>query len=194
MEIDAFREVMASGELVKGASEVHEFMHRAAQEAMAASCELNGQYHEPAQVRALFSKLIGKPVDDQFTLFPPFYTDCGKNITVGKGVFINMCCCFQDQGGITIGDGCLIGHRVVMATLDHSFAPSRRADMTPAPIVLGRRVWVGSGAIITKGVTIGDGSVIAAGAVVTRDVPPNTIVGGVPAKVIRELTSEELAE
>lgn len=188
VELDAFRRAMAGGGVVRGGSETHEFMHRAAQEAMSITCELNCGYHEPTQVRELFSRLIGRPVDESFALFPPFYTDCGKNITVGKRVFINMCCCFQDQGGITIGDDCLIGHRVVMATLDHELSPSRRADMTPAPIVLGSRVWVGSGAVITKGVTIGDGAVIAAGAVVTRDVPPNTVVGGVPARVIREIS------
>lgn len=187
MDLEGYKRVIASGEVLRGGSEAHEFMHRAAQEAIAITSELNGSYHEPAKVRELFSKLIGKPVDETFGLFPPFYADFGKNITVGRGVFINACCCFQDHGGITIGDGSLIGHRVVMATLDHDLDPRRRADMIAAPITLGRGVWVGAGAVITKGVTIGDGAVIAAGAVVTRDVPPNAIVGGVPAKIIREL-------
>lgn len=94
---------------------------------------------------------------------------------------------FQDQGGVTIGDGCLIGHAVVFATLNHSMNPAERAAMTPAPIVLGRNVWVGSNSTILQGVTIGDKAVIAAGAVVTKDVAPDTIVGGVPARYIRHI-------
>ena len=139
------------------------------------------------EVRALMSRLFGRPVDETFRVFPPFYTDFGKNLHVGKNVFINACCHFQDQGGVTLGDGCLIGHNVVFATLNHDLNPERRAAMTPAPIVLGKRVWVGSNSTILQGVTIGDGAVIAAGAVVTKDVPANTIVGGVPAKFIRSI-------
>ncbi len=123
-------------------------------------------------------------------LFPPFYTDFGRNIHIGKHVFINSCCNFQDQGGIYIGDHALIGHRVVLATIDHDLNPYDRTNHC-APIHIGRRVWIGSGAIITKGVTIGDGAVIAAGAVVTKDVPAYTVVGGVPAKVIKEIEVTE---
>lgn len=152
----------------------------------------NGSYHEPEQLRALFSELTGRPVDESFALFPPFYTDCGKNIHVGKHVFINMGCKFQDQGGIFIGDGTLIGHNVVLATLNHAKSPRDRGTMIPAPIHIGKHVWIGSSATILPGVTIGDGAIVAAGAVVTRDVPENTIVGGVPASVMRQLSEEEL--
>lgn len=138
------------------------------------------------------SQLIGRPVDESFALFPPFYTDCGKNIHIGKHVFINMGCKFQDQGGIFIGDGTLIGHNVVLATLNHAKSPMDRATMIPAPIHIGKRVWIGSNATILPGVTIGDGAIVAAGAVVTRDVPDNTIVGGVPASVMRSLSEEEM--
>lgn len=102
-------------------------------------------------------------------------------------MFINSGCCFQDQGGVEIGDNCLIGHQVVFATLNHALDPELRAGMYPAPIKLGKNVWVGSHATLLAGVTVGDNSVIAAGAVVTRDVPANTVVGGVPAKVIRHI-------
>ena len=175
------------GEYVEGGSEVHQWMHGASQEAIRITMELNSTYRTPEEIRALFARLTGKPVDDSFGLFPPFYTDCGKNITVGKGVFINAGCCFQDQGGITIGDGALIGHQVVLATLNHDLDPEKRASMSPAPIVIGKRVWIGSHATVLPGVTIGDGAVVAAGAVVTRDVAPNTVVGGVPAKLLRTL-------
>ena len=114
------------------------------------------------------------------------YTDFGRNIHIGKNVFINSGCNFQDQGGIYSGDNTLIGHRVVLATLDHDLNPYDR-HLLCAPIHIGNRVWIGAGAIITRGVTIGDGAVIAAGAVVTKDVEENTIVGGVPAKFIKKI-------
>ena len=167
------------------------FMHRVSQEALKITSEINGSYHEPEELRRLFSKLIGKEVDESFALFPPFYTDCGKNITIGKNVFINMGCKFQDQGGIFIGDGTLIGHNVVLATLNHAMSPKERSTMIPAPIRIGENVWIGANATILSGVTIGDGAIIAAGAVVTKDVPKNTIVAGVPAKVMREIDEEE---
>ena len=144
------------------------------------------------EIRALFSQLIGKPVDESFTLFPPFTTDCGKNLSLGKEVFLNAGCRFQDQGGITIGNGVLIGHNVVLSTLNHDPAPARRAWLHPAPIVIGDRVWIGSNATVLPGVTIGDGAIVAAGAVVTKDVAPNTVVAGVPARLLRPLTEEEL--
>ena len=118
------------------------------------------------------------------------YADFGKNITVGENVFINACCHFQDHGGVMIGDGCQIGHNVVFATLNHGLAPKERKSTYPAPIVLGRNVWVGSNATILQGVTIGDNAVIAAGAVVTKDVAPNTVVGGVPAQFIKNINDK----
>ena len=192
MDLEAYLERLNSGEPVTGGSEVHLFMHGVSQEALRITAEINGSYHEPEQLRALFSQLIGQPVDESFALFPPFHTDCGKNIHIGKRVFINMGCKFQDQGGIFIGDGALIGHNVVLATLNHAMSPNHRGTMIPAPIHIGRNVWIGSNATVLPGVTIGDGAIVAAGAVVTRDVPENTIVGGVPARVMRHLREEEL--
>ena len=193
MDLAGFLDHLNSGKLVKGGSEAHQFMHGVSQEALRITAEINGSYHEPAQLRALFSELTGRPVDESFGLFPPFYTDCGKNIHIGKNVFINMGCKFQDQGGIFIGDGALIGHNVVLATLNHAASPKDRGSMIPAPIRIGKNVWVGANAVILPGVTIGDGAIVAAGAVVNRDVPENTVVGGVPAKVIRTIHEEEQA-
>ena len=184
MELSEFLDHLSSGKTVEAGSEPHQFMHRASQEALRITAEINTGYHTPEELRKLFSQLIGQPVDESFGLFPPFYTDCGKNIHIGKHVFINMGCKFQDQGGIFIGDGALIGHNVVLATLNHAMEPERRGDMLPAPIHIGKRVWIGANAAVLPGVTIGDGAVVAAGAVVTKDVPANTVVGGVPAKVI----------
>jgi acetyltransferase-like isoleucine patch superfamily enzyme len=192
MDLAGFLDELNSGKTVKGGSEAHLFMHSVSQEALKITAEINGSYHEPAELRALFSRLIGQPVDESFGLFPPFYTDCGKNIHIGKNVFINMGCKFQDQGGIYIGDGALIGHNTVLATLNHAMSPNDRGSMIPAPIRIGKNVWIGANATVLSGVTIGDGAIVAAGAVVTKDVPENTIVGGVPAKIIRHLTKEEL--
>jgi acetyltransferase-like isoleucine patch superfamily enzyme len=187
MNIDEFLEYLNRGETVEGGSEIHKMMHKVSQEALKLTAELNGHYHTPGEIRELFSQLIGKPVDSTFAMFPPFYTDCGKNITLGKNVFINSGCRFQDQGGITINDGVLIGHNVVLATLNHDIDPRKRSSIHPAPIVIGKNVWIGANATLLPGVTIGDGAIIAAGAVVTKDVPANVIVGGVPAKIIKEI-------
>lgn len=169
--------------------EIHQFMNKMSDEARRITFELNGSYHSPDKVRALLSRLFGREVDPSLRVFPPFYTDFGKNIHVGKDVFINACCHFQDHGGVTIGDGCQIGHNVVFATLNHGLAPEDRKSTYPAPIVLGQNVWVGSNATILQGVTIGDNSVVAAGAVVTSDVPDNVVVAGIPAKIIKRINN-----
>lgn len=186
MTLDDFLKLARAGRPLASAVTL-EFMDRMSDEARRITCRLNASYHTPAEVRELLEQLFGKPVDASVRLFPPFYTDFGKNISVGRNVFINACCHFQDHGGVTLGDGCMIGHNVVFATLNHELDPARRAEMTPAPIVLGHNVWVGSNATILQGVTIGDGAVVAAGAVVTRDVPAATVVGGVPARPIRRI-------
>ena len=194
MNLEEFLHWLNGGRPVEGGSDVHLLMHQVSQEALKITAEINGGYHTPAQLRALFSRLTGKLVDEGFALFPPFYTDCGKNITVGKNVFINMGCKFQDQGGIFIGDGALIGHNVVLATLNHALPPQQRSTMIPAPIHIGKRVWIGANATVLPGVTIGDGAIVAAGAVVTKDVEENAVVAGVPARMIRKINAEDLYE
>ena len=186
--VSDLREFLAhvdSGALIGAGSPHHRFMHGAAQDALRTIAALNTGYRTPEEVRALLTELTGKEVDESVTLFPPFYSEFGKNLTLGRDIFINLGCRFQDTGGITIGDGTLIGHGSTLTTLNHSIDPDRRADMSPAPIVIGRKVWLGAGVTVVPGVTIGDGAIVAAGAVVTKDVPAHTIVGGVPARVIR---------
>jgi acetyltransferase-like isoleucine patch superfamily enzyme len=185
VNIDIFLNHVNNRLPIIGGSEIHMFMVGLAQEAMRITAELNAAYHEPDEIRALMSKLMGKTVDKTFNMFPPFYTDCGKNINIGKNVFINSGCRFQDQGGISIGDGTLIGHNVVMATLNHDQLPEKRGNTYPAPIIIGKNVWIGANVTILQNITIGENAIIAAGAVVTKDVPENAVVGGVPAKIIK---------
>ena len=191
MELNEFIEHMNCGRMVRGGSEIHQFMHKAAQEALRITAELNSSYHTPKEIRALMSTLTGKYIDESFAMFPPFYTDCGKNITIGKNVFINSGCHFQDQGGINIGDGALIGHCAVLVTLNHGFAPDKRQDIYPSPIVIGKNVWLGSNVTVLPGVTIGDNAIIAAGAVVTKEVAENAIAAGVPAKIIKYIETNK---
>lgn len=189
MDLSEFLEHLNRKLPVPGGSELHKFMTTLSEEARRITTEINGSYHEPEEIRSLISKLTGRPVDESFCLFPPFYTDCGKNLHIGKNVFINACCQFQDQGGITLGDGTLIGHNVVFATLNHGFEPDKRNWIYPLPITVGKNVWIGAHATILPGVTIGDNAVIAAGAVVSKDVPSDVVVGGVPAKIIKSIDS-----
>ena len=185
VNIEEFRKIMATGEVVE--NEMLKTFHKLSQEAIKITMKINNEYHSEEEIVDLFSKLTGRNVDKTFRLFPPFYTDCGKNIKVGKNVFINSCCKFQDQGGIEIGDGVLIGHNVTMATLNHDERPEFRQNIYPKPIKIGNKVWIGSNATILQGVTIGDGAIVGANAVVTKDVPENSIVAGIPAKIMRRV-------
>lgn len=187
MNVNEFLDYVNSGSTIYSDTEIYDYIHQLSQEAMKITSELNNSYHTIEEIHKIFSKLIGKPVDKTFRIFPPFYTDCGKNISIGKNVFINSCCCFQDQGKITINDGALIGHKVVLATLNHDFIPEKRANIIPKPITIGKNVWIGANATILGGVNIGDNSIIAAGAVVTKDIPANSVAGGIPAKVIKSI-------
>jgi acetyltransferase-like isoleucine patch superfamily enzyme len=145
-------------------------------------------FNDADEVRALFSDLVGKTVDDSFLLIPPFYTTGGPDIRVGRNVFINQNCTFYDLGGIDIADDVMIGPNVSLITSGHPIEPSRRRDgVTAAPISIGRNVWIAANVTIIGGVTIGENAVVAAGSVVTRDVPPNTLVGGNPARIIRSI-------
>ena len=185
MTTRAFKAEMHNGTYIEAGSDMHLHMHEGAERARRISAEINNSPHTMSELRQLFCKLIGQEIDEGFGLFPPFYTDYGKNIKVGKNVFINSGCCFQDQGGIEIGNGALIGQQVVIATLNHDLDPEKRGNMFPAPVKIGNKVWIGAHATILPGVTIGEGAVVGAGAVVTKDVPPYAVVAGVPAKIIK---------
>ena len=156
---------------------------------MAITARLNRLTFDDAdEVRTLFGELIGKPMDAGFLLIPPFYATGGADMRIGRNVFVNQNCTFYDLGGLDIGDDVMIGPNVSLITSGHPIEPSRRRDAVVArPIVIGRNVWIGAGATVIGGVTVGENAVIAAGSVVTKDVPPDTLVGGNPARVIRSI-------
>lgn len=160
--------------------------------AMAITAELNRlTFNDADEVRALFSKLIGKEVDKSFLLIPPFHTAGGDEIRVGRNVFVNQNCTFYDLGGLDIADDVMIGPNVSIITTGHPLDPSqRRAATIGKPIRIEKNVWIAAGATIIGGVTVGENSVVAAGSVVTKDVAPNTLVGGNPARTIRSIAPQ----
>ena len=176
MNLQALLEYLSTSDTIGENKDAVDMMRFYSREAQKITMKINTAYHEPDEIIALFSELTGKPVDPSFRLFPPFYTDFGKNITLGKNVFINAGCKFQDQGGIYIDDGALIGHNVVLATLNHDFAPEKRQQLHPGAIHIGKNVWIG------------------ANAVVGSDVEAYSVVVGNPARKIRNRFDDELIE
>ena len=189
MSIEKIRELMKKGSKIEWGSDLLWSFGEYAQEALKITMEMNNHYNPPEKIRELFSKLTASEIDDSCFILPPFYTEFGKNIKLGKKVFINACCRFQDNGGIIIGDGTMIGSNVTIVTLNHDLNPETRINATPKPVKIGKNVWIGSDCTILPGITIGENAVIGAGSVVTKDVPNNAVVAGNPAKLIKEITT-----
>lgn len=187
MELKEFLDMMNRQEVIQAGSEDLMYCGEMTQRALKITSQINTGYHTPEEIEGLFSELTGEDVHGKLVLFPPFHSDFGRNIHIEGHVTLNSGVCIQDQGGVWIGEGSLLGHNVVLATLNHDPNPETRGTLYPAPIVIGKNVWIGSNATVLQGVTIGDGAIIAAGAVVNKDVPANTVVGGVPAKVIKNI-------
>lgn len=139
------------------------------------------------QIRERLSDIIGSQIDKSTVIFIPFYTNFGRHIKIGKNVFINHACTFLDLGGITIEDDVLIGPKVNLITENHPLDPSKRKSLDLKSVLIKKNAWIGAAATILPGVTIGENAVVAAGAVVNKDVPDNSIVGGVPARIIRTI-------
>ena len=149
--------------------------------------ELNTGYHSPEEVRDYLSQIIGRKVDESVTLLPPFYVDFGKNIRIGKRCWIQQGCTFFDRGGITIGNDVFIAPKVNLITINHDSDQENRSATYGRPIVIEDKVWIGINSTILPGVTVGYGSIVGANSVVTHDVSPYTVVGGNPAKFIKEI-------
>jgi acetyltransferase-like isoleucine patch superfamily enzyme len=140
-------------------------------------------------VRDILGEIIGAKIENSTTIFTPFYTNFGIFTSIGKNVFINHACSFLDMGGITLEDDVLIGPKVNLITENHPMDPTDRRALITKPIVIKRNAWIGAGATILPGVTVGENSVVAAGSVVSKDVLANTVVGGIPAKVIKTIAN-----
>ncbi|NHI69945.1 DapH/DapD/GlmU-related protein [Lactococcus garvieae] len=187
MDYITFLEHIQAGKTLESGTEIFTYMSKISAKAQRICAEINSKYHEQNELVSLLSELTGQEIDQSVSIFPPFSSDFGMNLHISKNVFINAGVRIQDTGGVWIDEGALIGHNVVLATLNHDLEPSRRQNLIPAPIHIGENVWIGSNATVLQGVTVGENSVIAAGAVVTKDVPANSIVGGVPAKLIKKI-------
>ena len=142
---------------------------------------------DPAEIRDLLSHITGSEIDESVSVFTPLYINYGKNTKIGKNVFINFDCVFLDLGGITIEDNVLIAPKVSLLSESHPLSPNDRDSLVPGHIQIKKNAWIGAGATILPGVTIGENSVVAAGAVVSKPVPANTVVGGVPAKRLKTI-------
>lgn len=141
------------------------------------------------EMRERLSEIINNKIDDSTTIFVPFYTNFGHHIKLGKNVFINHACSFLDLGGITIEDEVQIGPKTNLITENHPIEPTKRKYLQLNAITIKKNAWIGAGVTILPGVTVGENSIIAAGAVVNKDVPPKTIFGGIPAKFIKNITT-----
>jgi acetyltransferase-like isoleucine patch superfamily enzyme len=149
--------------------------------------QMNANATELDQVRDQLSEIIGTKIDESTTIFPPFYTNFGQSISLGKNVFINHACSFLDIGGIIVEDNVQIGPRVNITSENHPLDPADRTTLVPKPVIIHQNAWIGAGATILPGVTIGENAIVAAGAVVSRDIPANTVVAGIPAKVVKQI-------
>lgn len=180
-------ERMKQGELILESDPDYPILYEALLRGMRITGQLNASYHTPEQTRDIISELTGQTLDQTTWLVPPFYTDFGQFIRLGKKVFINSGCIFMDRGGIVLEDGVFIGPNVNIITENHAEEPALRHNVYTKSILIKRKAWIGAAAIILPGVTIGENAIVAAGAVVTKDVPDNMIVGGNPARIIRKI-------
>ena len=190
MKLEEYLNYVNEEKRIVGGSPEHIFMTEKLNEALRITHKINNEFHTPDEIQELFAKLTNTELNETLNVIPPFNTDFGKNIHIGQRVFINSGCKMQDQGGIYIGDDVLIGHNACLLTLNHEMDPENRADMHPKPIHIEDKAWLGSNVTVLPGVTIGEGAIVAAGAVVTKDVDSNTIVGGVPAKIIKMISDD----
>lgn len=142
---------------------------------------------DPGEIRDVLSQITGSAIDESVAVFTPLFINYGKHTKIGKNVFINFDCVFLDLGGITIEDGVLIAPKVSILSEGHPISPSERQSLVPGHVHIKKNAWIGAGATILPGVTVGENAVVAAGAVVNKDVPDNTIVGGIPAKIIKTI-------
>jgi acetyltransferase-like isoleucine patch superfamily enzyme len=162
-------------------------LYAAVQQTMRLCAEMNTGYHTEAEVRDYLRQITCSEVDDTVRVFPPLNINYGQTTRFGRDSFVNFGCTFLALGGITIEEGAFIGPHCVLATEYHPEEPARRHSLLTAPITIGRNAWLGADVKVLAGVTIGENAIVAAGSVVTKDVPPNMVVAGSPARIIRPI-------
>lgn len=170
-------ERMRAGELIFDTDPEYPSLYAEFEKTMKLVAQLNSGYHTPEEIRDLLGRIWGQPLDESVRMFPPFYTNFGKFTRVGRG-------------GITLEDGVFIGPGVLLVTENHPEQPAVRRNVYAKPIVVGHGVWIGAGAVILPGVTIGEHAVVGAGAIVTKDLPAGVIVAGNPARIVRSIKTE----
>ncbi|WP_280515208.1 DapH/DapD/GlmU-related protein [Uruburuella testudinis] len=172
-------------ELIPAGSPVYDEIHRIVDENTPHIAKLGSGPRSAAEICALLSQITQTPVDESLRVNLPLYSDFGRHLRIGKNVFINTCVVLVDLGGITLEDNVLLGPCANIITVNHPADPAQRRGLILKPVVIRKNAWIGAGATILPGVTVGENAIVAAGAVVSKDVPPNTVVGGVPAKIIK---------
>ena len=161
------------------------------QRTMRLAAEMNTGYHTEAEVRDYMRQITGSEIDETLRIFTPFHINYGKKTTFGRDCFVNFGCTFLALGGITIEDDVFIGPHCVLATEYHPENPETRHSLLTKPIVVKRNAWLGANVTVLAGVTIGENAIVAAGSVVTKDVPDNMVVAGSPARIIRPINPEK---
>lgn len=180
---------MQAGETISFDDPEYPALMEAVSQTMKLSVALNNAT-DSHEARRLLGEITGSRIDETTTVFTPFHTNLGRFIRFGKNVFVNHDCTFLDLGGITIDDGVMIAPKASLITETHPVEPAQRKALILKPIRIKQNAWIGAAATILPGVTVGENAVVAAGAVVTQDVPDNTVVAGIPAKVIKVLIPE----
>ncbi|AFU18568.1 DapH/DapD/GlmU-related protein [Actinobacillus suis] len=171
--------------LIPQGSQIFEDIHRIVAENAPKIAELSGEFQTQENIQRLLSEITQSQIDETLYVNLPLYSDFGRHLRIGKNVFINTACVFTDLGGITLEDNVLLAPRVNIITVNHPTAPKTRRGVIVKPVIIKQNAWIGAGATILPGVTVGENAIVAAGSVVTKDVPANTIVAGVPAKIIK---------
>jgi acetyltransferase-like isoleucine patch superfamily enzyme len=185
MDANIFERLM-NGEAIPFSDPEYHKIGDASKETRKLLLEMNNT-SEPEEVRRLLAEILGSDIDKSVTVFTPLHINYGKNTKLGKNIFVNFDCTFLDLGGIRIDDNVMLAPGVKLLTESHPIASGDRQTLTTGTIHIKKNAWIGANAVILPGVTIGENSVIAAGAVVSKDVPGNSVAAGIPAKVIKSI-------
>lgn len=175
------------GEMVSPNDPGYELLITDIFDTMKTATEMNTGYRTPEEVHEFMGRILDKPLDESTTVLPPLYIDYGKPVTIGKRCFIQQCCTFFGRGGIEIGNDVFIGPKCNLITINHDVNPDNRSATYGKPIKIEDKVWLGINATVLPGVTLGYGCIVGANSVVTKDVPPMTIVAGNPARIIKKI-------